>query len=177
MARKSSSTQGKAESITVRLDPKTRYGLELLARKQRRNLSSVVEWALQKAINDPDQGLIEKSVINGQDLNYLNMLWDVEEADRHYLMAVWRQDWLTFEEEKLIKVVIESEYFSHLQEQFKHLIDKDTGKPTLEHHQKMKTSLRDHFETYKKVASGELTKDHLPKPPRTRSSKTGKQGN
>lgn len=162
---KNTPSQGKAESITVRLDPKIRYGLELLARKQHRNLSSVVEWALQKAINDPEQGLIEKGK-DKQEFHLLPALWDVEESDRLYQMATMRADLLTFEEERLVKTIIESDYFNYLSETHKDLIDSATGKTTSVYHQKMRSSIREHFQIFKKVSNGELSKDALPKPPR-----------
>ena len=144
MARRSApGTQAKAESITVRLDPKIRYGLELLARKQRRNLSSVVEWALHKAIHDQDNGLAEKDE-NGIDENLLYQLWDVEESDRFYLMALTRPDLLTFEEEHLIKLIRESAWYEQL---------------------------REHFPTFKKISINELSRDNLPKPPKSWQSK------
>ena len=32
--------------LTIRMSPKTKFSLELLARKQKRTLTDVVEWAL-----------------------------------------------------------------------------------------------------------------------------------
>ncbi|MDA0781240.1 MAG: hypothetical protein PQ612_00060 [Rickettsiales bacterium] len=160
--------QTKAESITVRLDPKIRYGLELLARKQRRNLSSVVEWALQKAIHDPVDGLYDEK---SDKLNFLNFLWDVEESDRLYQLATCRPELLTFEEEKLVKVITESDYFIYLDDLHKHLKDPTAPQGTVAYHQKMRGSLREYFETFKKISSGELTKDSLPKPPKAWLSK------
>ena len=164
MARKGKAgNQAKAESITVRLDPKIRYGLEILARKQRRNLSSVVEWALQKAINDPTDGLYDEK---GGKMNLLDFLWDVEESDRIYQLCTCRPNLITFEEERIVKIVIESDYFAYLNDLHKHLVGDNPQIPLPPYHQKMREGLREHFETFKKVAYGELEKDALPKPPR-----------
>ncbi len=169
MARKAnSSNQPKAESITVRLEPKIRYGLELLARKQRRTISSVVEWALQKAIHDTAEGLYDEQ---GKELNLLEFLWDVEESDRLYQLATCRRNLMNFEEEKLIKIIIESDYFHALSDSFLHL--KNDENPHI-YHQKMREGLREHFDTFKKVANGELGKDALPKPPRLTKKQNGK---
>ena len=166
MARKNkAASQSKAESLTVRLDPKIRYGLDLLARKQRRNLSSVVEWALQKAINDPEEGLIEKHK-DGSESHLLHLLWDVEEADRSYQLATVRPDLMTFEEEKLVKTVVESDYFAYLQDLYQDLIGPDPSKPSIPFHQKLRSHLRQHFDAFKKVSCGESGMDALPKPPR-----------
>ena len=35
----------RTETVTIRLDPKLRYLTELAARKQRRTVSSFIEWA------------------------------------------------------------------------------------------------------------------------------------
>lgn len=42
------------ETLTVRLTPRLKYGLELLARKQHRTLAGVVAWAVEQAVNSPD---------------------------------------------------------------------------------------------------------------------------
>lgn len=168
MARKKGTTpQIKADNINVRLDPKIRYGLELLARKQRRNLSSVVEWALQKAINEPEHGLIEMNPSTGVEYNLLYALWDVEESDRLLKMAMWKNELLTFEEERLSKLIRESEIFSHLAN--KAYAEYPSNNNMAEN--KLIESLREHYSTFKKIDAGELDKSHLPKPPKTKLQK------
>ncbi len=41
----------KPEQLTVRLSPKVKFGLELLARAQRRSLSSAMEWAVLRGLH------------------------------------------------------------------------------------------------------------------------------
>ena len=84
-------TDIKSNSLTVRLEPKLRYGLELLARKQRRNLSGVVEWALLCQINSKDDGID------------LEKLWDVDEVGRINCLSKYAPELLTFEERKYLK--------------------------------------------------------------------------
>lgn len=173
MARKATTTaSGKTESLTVRLDPKIRYGLELLARKQRRTLSSVVEWALHKAIYDKTEGLYDEQ---GGDANLLDFLWDVEEADRHYHMAIIRPALQNFEEERLVKLIAESDFYHYLKDQFGHLTDPNTGNFTAEGHQKVRENLREHYDTFKKISAGALDKDAMPKPPRGWKQKSDKK--
>ncbi len=86
------------ESITIRLTARTRFGLELLMRKQHRTLTSVVEWALQHAINMPKQGLIETNS-DGVETNLLQKLWDIDEKTRIRKIAQYYPELLTFEEE------------------------------------------------------------------------------
>ena len=40
----------RSETVTVRLAPKLRYLAELAARKQRRTLSSFIEWAIEETL-------------------------------------------------------------------------------------------------------------------------------
>ena len=41
----------RSETVTVRLDPKLRYLAELAARKQRRTVSSFIEWAVEQSFS------------------------------------------------------------------------------------------------------------------------------
>lgn len=49
--RKPKSTAEKPAQLTIRMPPKLKLGLELLARAQHRSLSQAVEWALQVGLN------------------------------------------------------------------------------------------------------------------------------
>ncbi len=81
--------KGKTNSITIRIESKLRYGLELLARKQRRTLSSVIECA------------VARSIIEGG-IN-LSELWDVDEADRLHKLLELQPDLLTYDEQVILK--------------------------------------------------------------------------
>lgn len=89
----------KSESLTVRLSPRVKYGLELLARKQHRNLSSVVEWAVMEAIRNKQTGLLDKD----NKLNLLDKLWHIEEMMRMELLKKHNPELLTFEEEVILR--------------------------------------------------------------------------
>ena len=165
--KKGTPAQTKADNVNVRLDPKIRYGLELLARKQRRNLSSVVEWALQNAINSEENGLIEINM-NGEPFNLLYQLWDTEESDRLYRMATFRSELLTFEEERLTKLIRESEIFSYLDTKVRKEYHPEM------YHIKLCEKLREFYPVFKKIDAGELGKEHLPKSPKSKSLKNNK---
>ncbi len=50
---------GKGKLITIRLTPKMRYAVELLARIQRRNsITAVIEFVLERLMRDRSTGLI-----------------------------------------------------------------------------------------------------------------------
>lgn len=100
----------RSETVTVRLDPKLRYLAELAARKQRRTLSSFIEWAIEDALgrvqisegsgnyNDPGLSVGEEA----------NRLWDVDDADRFAKLAIRYPELLTHEEQVLWKLIREN---------------------------------------------------------------------
>jgi len=101
-----SSSGAKSDVITVRLSPKLKYGLEILSRKQHRPLSSVVTWAIEQAINDPENGLyknMSKGLKVAEPMQMLEVLWDVDAADRLVKLATHCPELMTYEQEKLIK--------------------------------------------------------------------------
>jgi hypothetical protein len=83
--------------------------LELLSRKQHRTLTSVVEWALNKALTDSNEGLWRYA--GGGKAFHLEEVWDVNESDRFINLAYFDQSLLTFEEEILWKVICENAYY------------------------------------------------------------------
>ncbi|MDQ4146413.1 MAG: hypothetical protein M3120_01765, partial [Pseudomonadota bacterium] len=99
----------KAEVITLRLTPRTRYGLELLARQQRRTLSSVAEWAFHKVFKTES---ITPSIGQEKPLSeVLDRLWDPHEADRLVTLAQAYPSLLTYEEDLIWKVIKEEPSF------------------------------------------------------------------
>lgn len=99
----------RSETVTVRLDPKLRYLAELAARKQRRTLSSFIEWAIEDSLgrveiylgsgynNDPSRSVADES----------NQLWDVDEADRFCKLAQHYPELMTHDEQRLWKLIKE----------------------------------------------------------------------
>ena len=99
----------KAEVVTLRLTPKIRYGLEILARQQRRTLSSVAEWAFFQAFKSEsirsyagDETTLEEAI---------DRLWDPLEPDRLVKLAQAHPSLLTYEEELIWKVIKEEPSF------------------------------------------------------------------
>ena len=85
----------KLEQFSIRLTPKLKYGLELLARAQHRSISQAVEWALQVGLNG-----YELDVEAGSLGDVLDHAWgdgqsEVKRLLHIYLMA---PGLLTFEE-------------------------------------------------------------------------------
>lgn len=104
--RRSGGKAARTETVTVRLDPKLRYLAELAARKQRRSLSSYIEWAVEDSLS---------RVALQEDSNYrttvgdeASALWDVDEADRFAKLALRYPDLLTHEEQVRWKLIREN---------------------------------------------------------------------
>ena len=103
-ARKGGGKLARSKTVTVRLDPRLHYLAELAARKQRRTLSSFIEWAIQDALEevlifDPETG--KKSSL----ADCAAKLWDIEEADRLVQLVVHSPDLLSFDEQRIWKVI------------------------------------------------------------------------
>jgi len=122
----------KTVSMTVRLDPKLKYGLEILARKQYRNLSSVVEMTLNELVNKE---------FDGYNLPYLHDIWDVYEQDKLVKLALIAPEILSYDEQKIWRVIeefgdawknssksINSVNWQTIRENWKNIIDIANGK-------------------------------------------------
>jgi len=94
MKNKAKESVNKTEVVTLRLDPRTKFGLELLAKKQYRTLSSVVEWSINNALSTeiPD----------------IDFIWDVSEVDRFLNMVKRAPTLLNYEEQLVLKVINDS---------------------------------------------------------------------
>lgn len=99
----------RSETVTVRLDPKLRYLAELAARKQRRTLSSFIEWAIEDTLRrfPIDEGPSGDTTV----MAVAEQLWDVDEADRFAKLAIRYPELLSHEEQILWKLIKENGYF------------------------------------------------------------------
>jgi uncharacterized protein (DUF1778 family) len=148
----------RSETLTIRLDPKLRYLTELAARKQRRTVSSFIEWAIEHALSD----VILKEDAHGAinvDLAAFD-LWDPHEADRFAKLALYYQDLLTYDEEVLWKLIRECDVL--WRDDFNHR----RGLPPQEKDAMLLYPiLRTHWEALQKVAAGEADRSILPRRP------------
>src|SRR6266446_2011041 len=104
--RKGGGRLNRSETVTVRLDPKLRYLAELAARKQRRTLSSFIEWAIEENLKQ----VYFNGDIGPTVASEASALWDVDEPDRFVLLALHYPDMLMHEEQVLWKLVRENGY-------------------------------------------------------------------
>lgn len=104
--RKGGGKLARSETVTVRLDPKLRYLADLAARKQRRTLSSYIEWAIEDSL---DRTQLTPS-INSSLADETGALWDVDEADRFAKLALRHPELLSHEEQVRWKLIRENGY-------------------------------------------------------------------
>ena len=91
----------RSEIVTVRLDPKLRYLAELAARKQRRTLSSFIEWAIEQSLAEVK--LTQTATVADK----ARALWDVDECDRFIKLALHDESLLNYREQVLWKCLQE----------------------------------------------------------------------
>jgi hypothetical protein len=91
----------RSEVIQVRLDPRLRFTAELAARKQRRTLSSFIEWAVSEAVKQvPGEKKGHESIVNTSD-----QIWRVGQGERFFQLALNFPTLLTYEEEVLFALI------------------------------------------------------------------------
>jgi hypothetical protein len=102
----------RSETVTVRLDPKLRYLADLAARKQRRTLSSFIEWAIEDSLRklSLNDGVGADSAPRRSIAQDAEVLWDVDAPDRFARLAFWYPELLTHEEQMRWKLIRECGY-------------------------------------------------------------------
>ncbi len=149
----------RSEIVTVRLDPKLRFAAELVARKQRRTLSSFVEWAIEKAVSEE---VISSLPYRGDYTAFQAMtkIWDVEEADRFIKFVEGYPELLNFDEERLWKIIKETPYFFikvEKNDETRSRLDWSVSSDNINFQR-----VRDCWEQLQRIVSGEESKDSLP---------------
>lgn len=145
----------RSETVTVRLDPKLRYLAELAARKQRRTLSSFIEWSIEDTLSRvfiSENAPYAKSIADEASL-----LWDVDEADRFAKLALAHPDLLTHDEQILWKLIRENGYL------WRGDYDRDDEWSwRINEGSLLFDRVREYWEVFKAVSIGDLEKDALP---------------
>ncbi len=146
----------RSETVTVRLDPKLRYLADLAARKQRRTVSSFIEWAIEHALSRvPIQEWDEGATMISQ---VAEKLWDVDDSERFAKLALSYPEMLTHSEQVLWKLIREHGLL------WRGHYNKSNRRWTWEinEHSLIFERLREHWDTFRKVASGEAERSMLP---------------
>jgi hypothetical protein len=105
-------TQARSETLTVRMTPKTKFGLELLAIKQKRTLSSVIEWIVDLALRLEETEHLDCHISTeegkykpGRLYDMMEWLWDTEEVMQLVKKGLHCRSLLNFEEETVWKII------------------------------------------------------------------------
>lgn len=152
MEKRNTGSTPKSSSVTIRIEPRLRYGAEIAARKQRRTLSAFMEAAIEEALERMPANLMESFK------DELITLWDVDEADRFVKLAVTHPELLTYTEEVLWKLLRENGWV------WKGHHDRQTGKWTWNVGVESMSvkNLRDTYQNFVAVAEGRAAKSTLP---------------
>lgn len=143
----------RTETVTVRLDPKLRYLAELASRKQRRTLSSFIEWAVQDSL---ERIWLRESDSTSSIADETNRLWDVDDADRFAKLALRYPDMLTHDEQVRWKLIQENGFLWRGRE----VGSKWAWK--VEESSLIFERLREHWDKFIAVAQGDAEKSILP---------------
>lgn len=101
----------RTQTVTVRFDPKLRYLTELAARKQRRTVSSYIEWAVQESLSNL---YLQESGGSGRGVTIADEaegLWDVDDTEKFVRLVLAYPELLTHEEQLLWRVLKDSKLF------------------------------------------------------------------
>jgi len=138
----------RSEVVTVRLDPRLRYLADLAARKQRRTLSSYIEWSIEQSLAQIRISQSQESFRSIADEG--GELWDVDEPERFVKLASLHPDLLAHSEQVLWKLIREN----------RHVWRRPDEGPSLANLNVQ--NLREHWARFVAVAAGEANKSVLP---------------
>lgn len=96
----------RTETVQVRLDPKLRFAAELAAAKERRTLSSFVEWAVERAVREVSVTKDEKDVPLSAAF-IAQEVWDPNEVDCFCTLAMSYPELLTHDEQRKWRFISE----------------------------------------------------------------------
>jgi hypothetical protein len=148
---KSAEIKRKSEVVTVRLDPKVKYLAELAARRQRRTLSSYIEWAVEDSLHRVHLTHNERGEEARTIAEMASSLWDVDEPDRFAKLAFHYPHLLDHEQQRIWKLVCERGQF--WRRQLDHVSKEWTWE--ISEGALLWGQFRKHWQTFRKVARGE----------------------
>lgn len=161
----------RSEILQARLNPKLRFTVELMARLERRTVSSFIEGLIEKAAKDSEIKIIPRDQAHGSFILSTNpprvrttvekavrQIWEPEEADRFVAFALYAPDLLSDYEEKLWTLIRTCEYFwQHFQIDVKNEKGKVIGKrwlPVTEYSGVISERLHKYWPLLNEIAAG-----------------------
>ncbi|OYW46885.1 MAG: hypothetical protein B7Z08_01625 [Sphingomonadales bacterium 32-68-7] len=154
----------RTETVTIRLDPKLNYLCELASRAQRRTKSSFIEWAVLNSLGDvtlPDvhvhdyeTGATRQATLSEK----ANELWQVDEPDRVIGLALFAPSLLNHDEQLVWRLVKENGYLWRGNYNLRGEWSWEAKPESL-----IIDRLRENWELFKLIASGERHESELPR--------------
>ena len=96
----------KAERLAIRLLPKEKFSIELLAQKQGKSITAIIKDALDSALRDPDTGLI-KGGPDGETSYLPDVCWHPIESDRVINLGQYAPEMMNDQQLVIWKLVCE----------------------------------------------------------------------
>lgn len=109
MAKKKAPKPSKTDALSIRIDPRVRFGLEMLSRLQRRSVTGVVEWSIADAFQHVQIALADGDTVQFD--AFLAKAWAVNELERIARLAELQPSLLTYEEERIMQVISATDAF------------------------------------------------------------------
>lgn len=103
-AKKKVAPAPKTDALSIRIDPRLRYGLEMMARQQRRSVTGVVEWAIDATLKR-EYATSDAQGDNPTFNDLLGQVWRPNEVERLVNLAKRFPELLTYEESRLWEVI------------------------------------------------------------------------
>jgi hypothetical protein len=156
---KGRSRETRSEIITVRVDPKLRYISELAARKQRRTLSSYIEWAMETSLQHvpiESRGTDAEKQVSMADV--VEKLWHVDEVKRFINLALLCPELLTYEEQILWNTIKSNDALWRGRRD-----ERGKWRWKLTRESLFIELLQEHWEDFQRVASGNADESILPR--------------
>ncbi|GAA0715297.1 hypothetical protein [Dokdonella soli] len=99
-------SQRKTEALSIRLDQRTKYGLELLGREQRRPVAGVAEWCIWESFRRETVRNYAGTPISLEKV--LSELWLSSELERLITLGFIYPSLATFSDDRMFRVLVET---------------------------------------------------------------------
>lgn len=103
-------SSGVSVNVSLRLDPKMKYLIDLMTRDQKRTITGVIEWSLERAAS---QVMITGEAYTEGDTfaQAIDHLWSTDEATRVIKLAIYRQSLLDYDEMRIWETIRATKHF------------------------------------------------------------------
>lgn len=102
--KKSGARTSSSVNVSLRLDPKTKYLIDLLARDQKRTITGVIEWALERAA-DQERFDVSSGYDGPSFRDMLDVLWSTDESMRLVALAFNKPSLLDYDEMRIWETI------------------------------------------------------------------------